>query len=67
MSSLIKNNTIALLNNNHGNFIKNKLMNSLKFQKEGNDSKKVHIPLSLNNIRTFHSKNRKETEQSKQK
>ena len=67
MSSLIKNNTIALLNNNHGNFIKNKLMNSLNFQKEGNNSKKVHIPLSLNNIRTFHSKNRKETEQSKQK
>jgi hypothetical protein len=67
MSSLIKNNTIALLNNNHGNFIKNKLMNSLKFQKEGNNSKKAYIPLSLNNIRAFHSKNRKETEQSKQK
>ena len=67
MSLLIKNNSITLLKNNNGNFIMNKLMNSIKNQKEGNNPKKTHIPLSLNNIRTFHVKNRKEIDQTKHK
>ena len=65
MSSLIKDNTITLLKNNNGNFIMNKLMNSIKKEKEGNNAKKTHIPLSLNNIRTFHVKNGKEISYTK--
>jgi hypothetical protein len=65
MSSLIKDKTVSLLTNNmSGNIIMNKLMSSLKNQKEENKTKK-HIPLSLNNIRAFNVKNRKEKAEEK--
>jgi phosphoribosylformylglycinamidine (FGAM) synthase-like amidotransferase family enzyme len=61
MSSLIKDKTLTLLiNNNSGNIIINKLMNSLKNQQDGNNGKKKYIPLSLNNIKTFSLKNKNE-------
>ena len=69
ISSLIKDKTINLMvDGNHGNFIINKLMNSLKNPNNPNNAttvKKKHIPLSLNNIRTFSMKNRKEKEDAK--
>ena len=61
MSSLIKDKTLTLLiNNNSGNIIINKLMNSLKNQQDGSGGKKKYIPLSLNNIKTFSLKNKNE-------
>ena len=60
MSSLIKDKTINnLTNNKSGTIILNKLMSSLKNSKEENN-KKSFIPLSLNNIRVFHLKDKKE-------
>ena len=57
MSSLNKEKTILLLkNNNSGNIIMNKLINSLKKQKDGDNNKKS---LSLNNTRKFNIKNTK--------
>ena len=51
MSSIIKDKTMNLFtNNNSGNIIMNKLMNSLKNPKIGSNVKKNHIPLSLNNL-----------------
>ena len=65
LSSLVKDKTISLLTNNlSGNIILNKLINSLKNQKEENKTKK-HIPLSLNNINSCHIK--KETEKEEKK
>ena len=40
MSLLSEDNSITLLKNNNGNFIMNKLMNSIKKEKEGNNAKK---------------------------
>ena len=68
MSSIIKDKNINYLNNNNsGNIIMNKLLNSLNKQKDGNNTKKNHIPLSLNNICTFNpkSKNQKKEESEK--
>ena len=57
MSSLVKDNSIILLNNNsNGNIIINKLMNSLNNTKNENTVKKNHIPLSLNNVNKFNIK-----------
>ena len=51
MSSLIKDNTINILyKSRSGNIILNKLLNSLKNQKDGNNAKKNLIPLSLKKI-----------------
>ena len=64
-SSLIKDKTVTLLmNNNSGNIIVNKLMNSLKNSKDENNSKKNHTPLTVNNIKTFTSKKNKENEKN---
>ena len=69
MSSIIKDKNINYLNNNNsGNIIMNKLLNSLNKPKDGNNTtKKNHIPLSLNNICTFNpkSKNQKIEESEK--
>ena len=68
MSSLIKDKTITLLkNNNNGNIIMNKLINSLKNKKVGNKTKINHIPLSLNNIRSFFNTYDKEKNDIKNK
>ena len=57
MSSLVKDKSIILLNNNsNGNIIINKLMNSLNNTKNENTVKKNHIPLSLNNVNKFNIK-----------
>jgi hypothetical protein len=67
MSSLIKDKTINnLTNNKSGNIILNKLMNSLKNSKE-DKNKKSFIPLSLNNIRSFHLKDKKEKDEENNK
>jgi hypothetical protein len=61
MSSIIKDKTMNLFtNNNSGNIIMNKLMNSLKNPKIGSNIKKNHIPLSLNNIGVYKAKNNKQ-------
>jgi len=61
MSSIIKDKTMNLFtNNNSGNIIMNKLMNSLKNPKIGSNIKKNHIPLSLNNIGAYKAKNNKQ-------
>jgi hypothetical protein len=68
MSSLIKDKNISLLtNNSNGNINMNRLINSLKNQKEGNTSNKKYIPLSLNNIRTFCAKSQKAKNEEKKK
>ena len=65
MSSIIKDKTITLLtNNNSGNIIVNKLMNSLKNPKNANYSKKSQTPLSLNNMTIINNKNKKENEKN---
>ena len=65
MSSIIKDKTITLLtNNNSGNIIVNKLMNSLKNPKDANYSKKSQTPLSLNNMTIINNKNKKENEKN---
>ena len=65
MSSIIKDKTITLLtNNNSGNIIVNKLMNSLKNPKDANYSKKTQTPLSLNNMTIINNKNKKENEKN---
>jgi hypothetical protein len=65
MSSIIKDKTITLLtNNNSGNIIINKLMNSLKNPKDENYSKKSQTPLSLNNMAIINNKNKKENEKN---
>jgi hypothetical protein len=65
MSSIIKDKTITLLiNNNSGNIIVNKLMNSLKNPKDANYSKKSQTPLSLNNMAIINNKNKKENEKN---
>ena len=67
LSTLIKDKTInTLTNNNSGNFILNKLMNSLKNPKD-DKHKKNNIPLSLNNMKVFHLKNKKEKDEEKNK
>ena len=67
LSTLIKDKTInTLTNNNSGNFILNKLMNSLKNPKD-DKHKKNNIPLSLNNMKVFHLKNKKEKNEEKNK
>ena len=67
LSTLIKDKTInTLTNNNSGNFILNKLMNSLKNPKD-DKNKKNNIPLSLNNMKVFHLKNKKEKDEEKNK
>ena len=61
MSSIIKDKTMNLFtNNNSGNIIMNKLLNSLKNPKIGSNVKKNHIPLSLNNIGVYKAKNNKQ-------
>ena len=68
MSSILKDKNINFLNNNNsGNIIINKLMNSLNKQKDGNNPKKNHIPLSLNNICTFNPKNKKQKKEESEK
>ena len=67
LSTLIKDKTInTLTNNNSGNFILNKLMNSLKNPKD-DKHKKNNIPLSLNNMKVFHLKKKKEKNEEKNK
>ena len=67
LSTLIKDKTInTLTNNNSGNFILNKLMNSLKNPKD-DKHKKNNVPLSLNNMKVFHLKNKKEKDEEKNK
>ena len=67
LNSLIKDNTINLLaNNNNGNIIINKLMNSLRVQKDGTtNTPKKFTPLTLNNINTIKFKNRKDANETK--
>ena len=68
MSSLIKDKSVTLItNNSNGSIIMNKLINSLKNQKNGNTCNKKHIPLSLNNIKAFCPKNNKEQNEEKKK
>ena len=68
MSSLIKDKTITLLyNNKSGNIILNKLINSLKNQKDDKNTKKNHIPLSLDNNTPFFNKNKKDKNEIKNK
>ena len=71
MSSIIKDKNINFLNNNNsGNIIINKLLNSLnkqKEQKDGNNSKKNPIPLSLNNICTFIPKSKTQKKEENEK
>ena len=68
MSSLIKDKSVTLItNNSNGSIIMNKLINSLKNQKNGNTCNKKHIPLSLNNIKAFCLKNNKEQNEEKKK
>ena len=63
MSSLIKEKSFNLINNNkNANIIFNKLLNSLNNKKTDNKTKKNFIPLSLNNIRAFKSKKEKNEE-----
>ena len=51
LSSLIKDKTYTYIyNNNNGNIIINKLINSLNNPKEGNYTQNTNIPLFMNNI-----------------
>ena len=65
LASIIRDKTVTLLtNNNSGNIIINKLMNSIKNSKEVNNSVKIQNPLSLNNMSTVNNKNKNENEKS---
>ena len=65
LASIIRDKTVTVLtNNNSGNIIINKLMNSIKNSKEVNNSVKIQNPLSLNNMSTVNNKNKNENEKS---